>query len=272
VSIIDELFGKPKALVAMAHLPALPGFPLYDEAKGMTGIIDAVAADVDILRSSGLDGILFCNENDRPYSTNATHEGVAAMTRVVTEVSKELDIPFGVDVLWDPCAAIAIAHATGASFVREVFTGVYAGEFGLWNTDANAALKLRRSIGATNIKCFFNITAEFAAPIAPREIGRVAHSAVFSSLADGILVGGSATGVAANLKDVETVKDAIPTTPVFVNTGVRASTVADVLTAADGALVGSSLKRDGDTWNAVDPDRVAEFVKAATGDLWQPRR
>ena len=37
-------------------------------------------------------------------------------------------------------------------------------------------------------------------------------------------------------------------------------TVADVLRVADGCIVGSSLKRDGDTWNSVDPARALDFM------------
>jgi membrane complex biogenesis BtpA family protein len=270
MTAIDELFGKPKAIIAMAHLPALPGYPLYDERGGISAIRDRVADDVAILADSGVDAILFCNENDRPYSAIAGPEVIAAMTAVVTSIVADLDIPFGIDVLWDPKAAISIAHATGARFVREVFTGVYASEMGLWNTDPNGALKLRRYIGAESVKCFFNITAEFAAPLGDRPLGKVAHSAVFSSLADGILVSGSATGVEVDLADIRAAKSAVPDTAVLVNTGVRANTIADILQVADGVLVGSSLKRDGNTWNEVDAQRVADFVIAATGDNWQP--
>ena len=50
---------------------------------------------------------------------------------------------------------------------------------------------------------------------------------------------------------------------------MKHATVADVLDVADGCIVGSSLKVDGNTWNAVDPERAAEFmriVRKARGD------
>jgi predicted TIM-barrel enzyme len=34
-----------------------------------------------------------------------------------------------------------------------------------------------------------------------------------------------------------------------------------VLKVADGCIVGSSLKAEGNTWNTVDPDRAAEFMR-----------
>ena len=151
MNAIQEIFGRPKAIIAMAHFPPLPGQPLYDAAGGLDAIASTVAHDVEILDSSGVDGILFCNEGDRPYRTQAGPETVAVMASVISSLRPEISVPFGVDVLWDPIAAIAIAAATGARFVREVFTGAYAGDFGLWNTDPAATLRFRREIGATHL-------------------------------------------------------------------------------------------------------------------------
>ena len=53
--------------------------------------------------------------------------------------------------------------------------------------------------------------------------------------------------------------------PVLLNTGARAETIAEMLAIADGCIVGSSLKVDGETWNPVDPDRARRFVAAAKG-------
>ena len=62
------------------------------------------------------------------------------------------------------------------------------------------------------------------------------------------------------MSDLEAVKKVLPNTPVLANTGVKHATVADVLKVADGVIVGSSLKYDGDTWKAVDPERAKEFM------------
>ncbi|HHY50631.1 MAG TPA: SgcQ protein, partial [Alphaproteobacteria bacterium] len=79
---------------------------------------------------------------------------------------------------------------------------------------------------------------------------------------------GAITGEPAEMSDLAAVKQALPETPVLANTGVKHETVAEVLKVADGCVVGSSLKVDGDTWNPVDPDRAAAFmaiVKNARG-------
>ena len=101
-----------KPLIAMAHLPALPGTPLYDGA-GMTSIVEQVQRDVDALVEAGFDAIMFCNENDRPYELNGGPESAAFLARVVTECRPQT-IPYGVDFLWDPRIALAAAAATGA--------------------------------------------------------------------------------------------------------------------------------------------------------------
>ncbi|MGB8816635.1 MAG: BtpA/SgcQ family protein, partial [Rhizobiaceae bacterium] len=56
------------------------------------------------------------------------------------------------------------------------------------------------------------------------------------------------------------VKKVLPDTPVLANTGVKHATVKDVFAVSDGCIVGSSLKIDGSTWNAVDPERANEFM------------
>jgi uncharacterized protein len=269
----DTLFGKRKAVIAMAHFPPMPGQPLHDERGGVAALLDAVRRDVEVLAESGVDAIMFCNEGDRPYRTTAGPEVTAVMAAAIAEIKPDLRLPFGVDILWDPVAAIALAHAVGASFVREVFTGAYAGDFGVWNTDPARSLEYRRRIGADDVKLFYNVTAEFAAPIAPRDIGLTARSAVFSSLADAVCVSGVVTGTGVDLADLAAAMDAVAgAVPVIANTGVAPDTVAEILSVVDGCIVGTALKRDGNTWNEVDPERVSRFVAAAaeSGD-WEPR-
>lgn len=272
MNILETLFAKPKAIIAMAHLPALPGQPLHDASGGLTKVLDAVRRDLEVLNASTVDGILFCNENDRPYRIRAGPETVAAMAAAVAELRHDTDKPWGVDVLWDPIAAIAVAKATGARFVREVFTGTYAGDFGIWNTEPAESLGFRHRIGADDVRLFFNITAEFAAPVAPRPIGVVARGAVFSSLADAICVSGVITGVGVDVQALREVKEAVGNTAVIANTGVRPETIGELMSVADGVIVGTALKYDGITWNAVDPARVDRLLNAAgESGAWQPR-
>ena len=258
-----DFFGsRRKAVIAMAHIGALPGTPLYDASGGMERLVEGVAADVEKLQAGGVHAIMFGNENDRPYVFTAPPEGIAAMTAVIAAVKPMLKVPFGVNYLWDPSASVAIACATGAAFAREIFTGLFASDMGLWQPDAAAALRLRRNLGRPDLKLLYNINAEFAASLDTRPIALRARSAVFSSLADAILVSGPLTGQPAETSDLRTVREAVPDVPVFANTGVRIDNVEEVMAIADGCVIGTHFKVDGNTWNPVDADRVKRFMDA----------
>jgi membrane complex biogenesis BtpA family protein len=254
----SELFGREQPVIAMAHLPPLPGTPLYDETSGVGGIVDAVRADLEILLAAGVEG-------DRPYGLQAGSEGVAVLARVVTELAPR-DRPYGVDFLWDAGAALAVAAATGASFIREVTTGVYESDMGLWNTDAAGLLRERRRLGAEDVRVLMNVTPELASPLGRRSVADVARSSVVSSLADAILVSGPMQGVEPSTDTVREAKDAVAgAVPVLLNTGAKSTNVQEYLELVDGVIVGSDLKVDGHTWNPVEPERVARFMAAARG-------
>lgn len=254
---------RDKPLIAMVHLPPLPGTPMYESEGGVAAIIKSVKRDLALLRDAGFDAVLFCNEGDRPYTMHAGYSGVAVMTRVVTEAMPE-DLPFGVDFLWDAEAALAIAIATGAHFMREVATGVYESDMGVLATDAAGLLRERRRLGGDEAAIFMNVTPEFASSLGNRDIPRFARSTVVSSLPDAVLVSGPMAGSEPDLDTVRAVKRAVgDQVPVLVNTGVKASTVAEYLSEADGVIVGSDLKENGYTWSPVDVERVKVFLKAA---------
>lgn len=257
----DFLPARRNAVIAMAHLGALPGTPLYDADRGMDGLIENVLRDVEALQAGGVHAIMFGNENDRPYELQAPAEGVAAMTAVIAAVKPALTVPFGVNYLWDPSASIAIAAATGARFVREIFTGLFASDMGLWQPQAAKALRLRRNLAQASLKLLFNVNAEFADSLDTRPIALRAKSAVFSSLADAILVSGPLTGQPAAQSDLVAVREALPDVPVLANTGVNLDNVAAVMAVADGCIIGTHFKRDGDTWNPVDGERVKRFME-----------
>jgi uncharacterized protein len=258
--LIEKLFGIRKAVIAMAHFPALPGTPRYDPTLSIDQMIARMQKDVKALLDGGVDSIMFCNEDDRPYSFHADLEAVAVMTRVVTEL-RPSDRPFGVDFLWDARAPLAIAKATGAAFIREVVTGVYESDMGLWAPDAAALYRYRNQIGADDVKVFANITPEFASPLGNRSVAQRAKSAVVSTLVDAILIAGSMAGAEPDFSLVKEAKVAVENSvPVLLNTGARIDNIQQYLSVADGVIVGSSLKIDGKTWNPVDPARVKAFM------------
>ncbi len=255
-----RVFGPGKPVIAMVHLGALPGAPLYDAQAGIAGLLAVALADLRALQAAGVDAVMFGNENDRPYEFRVDTASTATMAHIIGQLRGEITVPFGVNVLWDPMATVALAAATGADFVREIFTGTYASDMGPWTPDAGAALRYRSRLGRGDLAMLYNVSAEFADSLDRRPLPDRARSAVFSSIPDAVLVSGQITGEAARMEDLEAVKRVLPDVPVLANTGVKHDTVGEVLRVADGCVVGSALKVDGHTWNAVDPDRAADFM------------
>jgi uncharacterized protein len=261
-SLLHDLFGVRKPIIAMVHLLALPGRPQHDRTAGLKPIIESAAHDIQVLQEAGVDGLLFCNEADLPYQLAVDPAAVAAMAAVIGELKREISRPFGVNLVWDPIASLAVARATGASFIREVITGVYESDLGLMRPDFGAIGAYRADIGAQSVALFANITPEFASSVGHRTIEERARSAVYLGV-DALLVSGAITGDPTDLKQLCQAKAAVPGTAVLANTGVTAETVGVVLDRADGAIVGTALKAGGITWNAVDPVRAEQFMTSA---------
>jgi membrane complex biogenesis BtpA family protein len=255
-----ELFGVRKPIIGGVHLLPLPGTPGYDSRGGMKSICARCIDDAIKLQEGGVDAILFANEADTPYQTKVGPEIVAAMTACIQHAAAELRIPFGINLLLDPVAGIAVAHATGAKFVRSYFTGAYVTDMGIANTAGPEAIRFRRYIGADDIAVFTNTTCAFGTPLAQRPLDEVAHGARVHGHVDGLIVSGSAAGLETDVVSLRTVRAAAGSLPVFVGTGVTVDNVGEMLRVADGAIVASSLKVNGVTLNPVDGEKVKEFM------------
>lgn len=257
---LTTVFHVEKPIIAMCHLRALPGDPQYDPEKGLEWVVDRARDDLHALQEGGVDAVMFSNESSLPYLTKVEPITTVAMARVIAELYGEIRIPFGVNVLWDPEASIDLAVATGASFVREIFTGVYASDYGLWDTNVGKIVRHQQAIHGDNVKLLFNIVPESAAYVAERNIADVARSTVFNARPDALCVSGLTAGSETSAETLQVVKEAVPDVPVFANTGVRLSNVEQQLAIADGTITGTAFKRDGYIWNEVDVERVRAFM------------
>jgi membrane complex biogenesis BtpA family protein len=259
---LEQRFGTSKPVIAMLHFPGLPGRPRHDRGAGYRYLVDVIGRDLEVLQNAGVDAVLFCNENDIPYQLVVGPEIPSAMAAVIGELRSSIRVPFGVNILWDARASLALARATGASFVREVFTGVYESDMGLMAPALGELAAYRDAIGASDVALFDNITPEFSSSIGSRSVAERAKSASFLGV-DAILISGPEAGVPFAMSDLRSAKEAVPQTPVLANTGVQAERLTEILAIADGVIVGTSLKVDGITWNPVDPARARELMETA---------
>ncbi|MFJ5760775.1 BtpA/SgcQ family protein [Neobacillus sp. NPDC093182] len=258
---LKDVIGTEKAIIAMCHLLPLPGDPYFSKEKGMEYVVEMARKDLQALQEGGVDAVMFSNEFSMPYLTNVKTETVAAMARIIGELMSDIRVPFGVNVLWDAKKSLDLAAATGAKFVREIFTGVYASDFGTWNTNVGETIRHQYRIGAEDVKLLFNIVPEAAKYLADRDIESIAKSTVFNNQPDALCVSGLTAGSQTNAQLLRRVKDIVPETVVLANTGVTLKNLEEQLLIADGAVVGTTFKYDGKFENHVDARRVKEFME-----------
>src|ERR1700694_1607485 len=202
---LAQRFGTSRPVIAMLHFPALPGRPRHNRELGRAHLVDIVGRDLETLQAAGVDGVLFCNEADIPYQLKVGPEIPAAMAAVIGELLASVRVPFGVNILWDAIASLALARATGASFIREVLTGVYESDLGMIEPRIGEIAGYRTTIGADHVALFDNIAPEFASAVGRRTLAERAQGAAFLGM-DAILISGPAAGVSFEMSDLREAK------------------------------------------------------------------
>ncbi len=257
---LEEVFHVKKPIIAMCHLQPLPGDPYYDEEGGMEKVVEYARKDVLALQNGGVDGIMFSNEYSLPYLTRVEAITQASMAYVIGRCKDILTIPYGVNCLWDPVASLNTCKAVGGSFIREIISGVYASDFGLWNTNAGETARHRARIGADDIKMLYNIVPEAAKYLNDRDIASIAKTTEFNCKPDALCVSGLTAGAETDTQVLTVVKNSVKKTPVFCNTGCNKDNIVRQLSASDGAVCATTFKVDGKFENPVDESRVKEFM------------
>lgn len=261
MSWTKEVLGTEKPIIAMCHIRPLPSDPYFNEELGMEWVAEKAREEFLALQKGGVDAVMFSNEFSMPYLKKVRPATTVAMGRIIGELLRDIEIPFGVNMLWDPYATLDLAAATGACFVREVMSGVYASDLGLWNLDTGDIVRYHRSLGLKDkVKLLFNIYPEAAVYLAERDIADIARSTNFNDKPDAILVSGLTAGADTDTQVIVKVKKAVPNTLVFCNTGCKPETIEAQLSVADGAVVGTTFKKDGLFDNHVEYERVVKFM------------
>lgn len=255
-------FGR-RAVFGMIHLKPLPGAPLFQGS--IEPVTEAAVADARAIADAGCAGFAIENFGDRPFFKDRVGaETVAAMTRVIAEVARVVDLPFGVNVLRnDAASALAIAAATGAAFIRvNVHTGAMLTDQGIIEGRAAETLRLRARI-APGVAIFADHMVKHAVPLGAVDVVQSAKDLHLRGLADAIIVTGAETGSAPDSVRFATLREAVGA-PLIIGSGLD-ETNAAAFGAADAAIVGTAMKRDGIIDNPVDSKRAAAIVKAFHG-------
>jgi membrane complex biogenesis BtpA family protein len=250
------------AVLGMLHLAPLPGSPRYDGP--LARIRERLLWDAEALAAGGVDGFVLENFGDAPfYPKRVPAHVVAHMSVLASEVSRHYELPLGINCLRnDALAALAIAQATGAAFIRvNVLCGARVTDQGIIEGQAHALLRERASLNATHIAVLGDVDVKHSTPVGtPRPLAQEVDDLVTRGMADGVVVSGAATGSPTDVAHLRAVREAAPDVPVLVGSGVHMDNVDALVPLVDGLIVGTSLKRDGVATNPVDLGRVRELM------------
>lgn len=259
MNLLSEMFSVKKPILGMVHFPPLPGSPLYSQKDGMKKIREIAFHDAEALVEAGFDGLVFSNEGDRPYLSKVDNITIAAMSALIYDIAHRFNVPFGLSVLADPEAAIAIGKAVEADFVRIFLSWVFVGDWGIVNPNAGKLQRLKTAIGG-EMKIFANISGH-TEPLGNRKLEDIARGAVKFGLADALCLAGSTAGSEIPEVDLLDAKRGSEGVPVIAGTGVREENAVRMLSICDGVIMGTSLKVNGNTFNPIDPQRAKSFMK-----------
>jgi membrane complex biogenesis BtpA family protein len=251
-----QLFNAKNVFIGVVHLPPLPGSPRSD--GNVDKVLAWAEAEAAVLAEGGVHAIIVENFGDVPFRIGSLDPvTVSAMTLAVGRVIQTTSLPVGINMLRnDAASALAVAAVTGAGFIRvNVHYGVMSADEGLVTGEASETLRRRQALGV-DVKILADVLVKHAVPLGKQDLGLMARETVQRGLADGLIISGPATGQPTQRSDVAEARSAVPEGFILVGSGVTDANARELLSIADGAIVGTSLKRDGVVTNPLDPQRV----------------
>lgn len=266
IADLADVFRTPKPVIGMVHCWPMPGAPGYT-GYGVETVVEHAIDDARALAEGGVDGLIVENMWDVPFrsGSHVAPESVAAHAVVARAVREAVDLPLGINLVHNGgTSLLAIAIASGASFIRVcMFTGAGVWDAGQWDEGCAAELMRRRKeLHAEHVKIFADVDKKHSVRFPGIDLATHIEWTRFFG-ADAMIVSGRMTGDAPDLAKVREAKALGGDRPLLVGSGADERNVAAFLDVADGVIVGTSIKRDGDCANPVDVDRVRRLVDAA---------
>lgn len=272
-SALEQLFPNPKPLIGTVHCEPLPGTPRYKD-NSVEYVIERAIQDAYAYVDGGMDGLIIENHGDIPFlrPEDIGHEITAVMAVIAREVTKVVKVPIGINLLAnDACGALAVAKAAGAQFIRvNQWANAYVANEGFVQGDSAKALRYRKQISAENVLIFADVHVKHGAHavVADRSLSELARDVEFFD-ANVAIATGNRTGDTVPDDEINGIREGT-SLPIVTGSGLTAENALHILGIADGAIVGSSLKRGGVWWNPVERGQVEALVAIADELRQQP--
>lgn len=261
----DDIFTVRKPIIGMVHVRPLPGSSLYDKSEMDIKKITSIAIEeAKKLEAAGVDGLQVENIWDFPYQKAETLSPatIAALAVVTSRVTENVSIPVGVNCHFNAAeAALVVAIASGAKWIRIFeYCGAFISQVGFIDSIGASVSRMRSYLDAKEILflCDANVKLGSHFIINDRSVAEQAQD-IEQEGGDSVIVTGFKTGMAPSVEKTQEVKAAV-SIPVLLGSGVTIKNVKDLLTVADGAIIGSWFKEDNDWKKSVSYQRVFDFM------------
>ena len=253
---------KEFSLLGVVHLLALPGTP-YGHVSLET-IRDRAFHDAEVILEAGFSGCVLENFGDVPFSAGAVQPHiVACMTWIASGLRERFgqDFMLGINVLRnDPQAALAIAYAAHANFIRvNVHIGAAWTDQGLIQGKAYETLLYRRMLAAQNISIAADVLVKHAHPAGGTDLVLLGKDTFLRGGADMLILTGSQTGSQTSPEAVLQLREALPQAPIWIGSGVTPHNIAQYRENATGAIIGTYLHEKGDLARPLSAKRAGAF-------------
>lgn len=250
-----------KPVIGMIHISALPGTPKNKQNPDQ--IIESAIKEALIYQSCGLKAVMIENMHDLPYLKSSIGHEISAMMAIIGhEIKQKTELFCGIQILAGANeAALGTALASCMDFIRaEAFVFGHVADEGYIDASAAKLLRYRKNIGAENVLVFTDIKKKHSSHAITYDVDIVetARAAEFF-LSDGIILTGKSTAEQADINELRSVKNHVRT-PVLIGSGITDTNISEYYELADGFIIGSYFKKNGNWQNPPDPERIKKLL------------
>ena len=257
--ILTRMKNGSKVAVGMVQLEPLPGSSMFRGAD-LNSMISSAIEDAVSLEDAGFDAVMVQNLGDLPVTHKVTSTQLAWISRIVFEVVKSVSIPVGLNLMEnDAEAMLSVASATGLDFLRmKVFVGVMVTPFGLVESCAYEANRIRNLLNATSIAIFADVHDRTGINLGGRDIEPDIREAIDLGHADGLVLTGS--NYEESKLFINKAKKKFPQVPVFLGGGCNEENLQTTLRIADGVIISSALKDTNSAFGRINFEKAKHFM------------
>lgn len=245
MNVLEQLFKQKKPIIGMVHSLPLPGSPDFKKYDLQTNYDYAVEEAMRLIEG-GVDGLMIENAGDIPFvkSEYLGPETAACIAIIGERIRRETDLPIGVNIVANAAVhSIAATKAFGGQFVRvNQWANAYIANEGFVEGASGVALRYRSKLEAEDIHVFADVHVKHGshAIVSDRPIVELARDTAFFGAA-ALIATGFRTGDPTKVEEVDEIKRGADL-PVLVGSGINADNCQELLKAADGAILGVSVK------------------------------